>query len=128
MRRRQQRWSLCKAHGVGRTIGAATGCDVATAARRRDDNSHPVAADAPLVVEVADTTLEYDIEVKRPLYARAGVAEPWIVDINRGELWHRAPANRERDASIHCVLTASVNAAVSLPRRRWIPVVSALVP
>jgi Uma2 family endonuclease len=49
-------------------------------------NSHPVAADALLVVEVADTTLEYDLEIKRPLYARAGVTELWIVDISRREL------------------------------------------
>jgi Uma2 family endonuclease len=49
-------------------------------------DSHPTAADALLVVEVADTTLMYDLEVKRPLYARAGVAELWVVDINRREL------------------------------------------
>src|SRR5215510_759028 len=49
-------------------------------------NSLPVAADALLVVEVADTTLAYDLEVKRPLYARAGVAEIWIVDVNRREV------------------------------------------
>src|SRR5687768_13922913 len=36
-------------------------------------NSHPVEADALLVVEVADTTFAYDLAVKRPLYARAGV-------------------------------------------------------
>ena len=49
-------------------------------------SSHPTPADALLVVEVADTTLRYDLEVKRPLYARAGVAELWIVDIDRREL------------------------------------------
>jgi Uma2 family endonuclease len=74
-------------------------------------NSHPVAADALLVVEVADTTLDYDLEVKRPLYARAGVAELWIVDICRRELHvFREP---ELDYSIHRVLKASDNAAVA---------------
>lgn len=74
-------------------------------------NSHPVAAEALLVVEVADTTLEYDLEVKRPLYARAGVAELWIVDINRRELHvFREP---EPDYSIHRVLTTSDKAAVA---------------
>jgi Uma2 family endonuclease len=73
--------------------------------------SHPVAADALLVVEVADTTLQYDLEVKRPLYARAGVAELWIVAIDRRELHvFREP---ELDYSIRRILTASDNAAVA---------------
>jgi Uma2 family endonuclease len=64
-------------------------------------NTHPVAADALLVVEVADTTLEYDFEIKRPHYARAGVVELWIVDIDRRELhMFQKP---EVDYSIHRV-------------------------
>ncbi len=34
-----------------------------------------------LVVEVSDTTLSYDINVKLPLYAQSGVPEAWIVDL-----------------------------------------------
>ena len=33
-----------------------------------------------LIVEVADTTLRYDREIKLPLYARHGIPEVWIVD------------------------------------------------
>jgi len=74
-------------------------------------NSHPVAADALLVIEVSDTTLEYDLEVKRPLYAQAGVAEFWVVDIGRRELHvFREP---RLDYSIHRVLTAIDNVAVA---------------
>ena len=74
-------------------------------------NSHPVAADALLVVEVADTTLAYDLEVKRPLYARAGIAELWVIDIGRRELHvFREP---EWDYSIHHVLTANDNVVVA---------------
>jgi len=74
-------------------------------------NSLPVASDALLVVEVADTTLEYDLEVKRPLYARAGVVELWVVDINRRELHvFREP---EPEYSIHRVLTGSDKATVA---------------
>lgn len=43
--------------------------------------SHPVATDVLLVVEVADTTLAFDAGTKVPLYARAGIAEAWIVDL-----------------------------------------------
>jgi len=43
--------------------------------------SHPAAADVLLVVEVADTTLAFDLGTKMPLYARAGIAEAWAVDL-----------------------------------------------
>jgi len=41
------------------------------------------ASDVVLVVEVADTTLTYDREVKVPLYARHDVPEVWIVDLEK---------------------------------------------
>jgi Uma2 family endonuclease len=44
---------------------------------------HPEAADAILVVEVSDSTLSSDIDVKVPLYANASVRELWIVDIEQ---------------------------------------------
>lgn len=34
-----------------------------------------------LIIEVADTTLEYDRETKLPRYARAGIPEAWLVDL-----------------------------------------------
>lgn len=37
--------------------------------------------DVLLLVEIADTSYRYDRRVKLPLYARAGVAEMWIVDL-----------------------------------------------
>ena len=44
-------------------------------------SGHPTPADILLLVEVADTSLEYDRGVKVPLYARAGVSEVWLVDL-----------------------------------------------
>lgn len=44
-------------------------------------DAHPHADDVLLIVEVADTTLRYDLEIKVPLYARCGIPEVWIVDI-----------------------------------------------
>ena len=41
---------------------------------------HP--EDVLLIVEVADTTLAYDRRTKLPLYARSGIVEVWIVDVN----------------------------------------------
>ena len=42
---------------------------------------HPRPDDVLLVIEVADTTGRWDWTVKRPLYAAAGVAEVWILDV-----------------------------------------------
>lgn len=41
----------------------------------------PSPADTSLVIEVSDTTLEYDRNVKLPLYAGAGIGEVWILDL-----------------------------------------------
>lgn len=41
----------------------------------------PTADDVLLVIEVADTTLDYDRTAKVPLYARSGVAEVWLVNL-----------------------------------------------
>ena len=46
--------------------------------------AHPTPSDIFLVVEVADTTLSFDVGVKVPLFARCGIAEVWIVDVNAG--------------------------------------------
>ena len=55
--------------------------DVAVVAGTPRDyrNAHPTTA--LLVVEVADTTLAFDRERKGSLYARAGIAEYWIVNL-----------------------------------------------
>jgi Uma2 family endonuclease len=42
---------------------------------------HPKAADIFLLIEVSDSTLKYDREVKTPLYAKSGIPEVWIVNI-----------------------------------------------
>src|SRR2546421_10943186 len=43
----------------------------------------PTAADCLLVIEVADTSAEFDRQIKMPRYARAGVAELWLIDLER---------------------------------------------
>jgi Uma2 family endonuclease len=45
------------------------------------EGSLPGPGDILLVVEVSDTTLAYDRDVKLPRYGRAGVPETWIVDL-----------------------------------------------
>src|ERR1043165_4040767 len=52
--------------------------------RLRDDfyrHAHPKLVDVLLVIEVADTTVDYDRLVKVPLYAKAGIREVWLVNL-----------------------------------------------
>jgi Uma2 family endonuclease len=50
------------------------------------DKGLPAAADVLLLVEIADTSLRYDREVKIPLYARHGIPEYWIVNIAKQQV------------------------------------------
>ena len=43
----------------------------------------PKVNDAILIIEVSDTTLEYDKNVKLPIYAKNKAKEVWIVDLNK---------------------------------------------
>jgi Uma2 family endonuclease len=47
----------------------------------RPDGRLPGSADVLLLIEVADTTVSYDRGTKLPLYARAGIVECWIVNL-----------------------------------------------
>jgi Uma2 family endonuclease len=42
--------------------------------------AHPGPADTLLVIEVAESSLAYDLGVKVPLYARHGIPEVWVID------------------------------------------------
>ncbi len=44
-------------------------------------DAHPRACDLLLLIEVAETSLSYDLDVKVPLYASHQVPEVWVVDI-----------------------------------------------
>ena len=55
-----------------------------TLLRLREDfyaGALPRPADVLLVIEVADTTVEYDRIVKLPAYARSGIPETWLANL-----------------------------------------------
>jgi Uma2 family endonuclease len=56
--------------------------DIAILRPRADlyTTAHPGPTDVLLVIEVADTSLAYDLGTKVPLYARHGVPEVWVID------------------------------------------------
>ncbi|MCZ2343545.1 MAG: Uma2 family endonuclease [Bacteroidales bacterium] len=65
--------------------------DIAVVVGRPGDYiTHPTTA--ALIVEVSDTSLRYDTSEKMSLYAAAGIADYWVVDVvGRRLLVHREP-------------------------------------
>lgn len=72
--------------------------DIAIVQRRVDDyqREHPTPGDTALIVEVAQSSLNFDLGVKLRLYASSGIPEYWVVDVSRKVvLVHRDPAGAE---------------------------------
>jgi Uma2 family endonuclease len=65
-----------------------------TVIRPRDyAESLPFPEDVLLLIEVSDTTLAYDRNVKLPLYSRAGIGEVWIANLPAETIeQHTAPS------------------------------------
>ncbi len=59
--------------------------DRAIVQNRPDDylSSHPSPADILLLIEIADSSLSYDKQVKLPLYAEAGISDYWIFNLSQ---------------------------------------------
>ncbi len=56
--------------------------------------AHPHAEDVLLIIEISDSTLRYDHDVKIPLYAKNGIPEVWLLDIQNRQLEiQREPIN-----------------------------------
>jgi Uma2 family endonuclease len=72
--------------------------------------------DVLLVIEVSDSSLSYDREIKRLLYARYGIVEYWIIDV-QDQCVHvyRQPRNGDY-AEVECLRAGDVLRAKSLPR------------
>lgn len=84
---------------------------------RADDysRSHPGAADVLLLIEVSDSSSRYDREIKLPMYARHGVVEVWIVDLDNGLLsLFRQPAG-DGYADIVATEAPAATAITALP-------------
>ncbi|MBW4699171.1 MAG: Uma2 family endonuclease [Aphanocapsa lilacina HA4352-LM1] len=71
---------------------------------------HPGPEDILLVVEVADSSLDKDLGTKKTMYARAGIREYWVVDLNSRRL-HRF--GEPRDGNFQNVEVLDENSRVS---------------
>jgi len=56
--------------------------DIALVRRQTFARTIPTASEALLVIEVADSSREYDRKTKLPRYATAGILEAWLVDLD----------------------------------------------
>ena len=92
----------------------------------RYSTGHPRPEDIILIIEVSDTSLHYDRNVKLPLYARFGIPETWIANIQARhvEVYDR-PANgeyrRPRVVGLDETLALPSFADISLPVSRIFP-------
>lgn len=62
--------------------------DIALLKPREDfyAESHPAPQDVLLLVEVSDSTVEYDREIKKSIYAKAEIAEFWLVNLKESTI------------------------------------------
>ena len=74
--------------------------------RWRDDyykNANPTAGDVLLIIEVADSSADYDRSVKIPLYARHGIPEVWLIDLQKRRIEiYRNPSEGEYGSITFC--------------------------
>ncbi len=72
--------------------------DIAVVKYREDyyANEHPRPKDVWLIIEVSETSLEYDEEIKLPLYAEAGISNYWIVNLKSRKIKaYRDPSGKD---------------------------------
>jgi len=76
---------------------------------------HPYPPDVFLVVEIADSSLEYDRRVKAPLYAAAEIAEYWLANLreDRVEVYREPISPAERAPFYRRRLTFSAQDSIS---------------
>jgi len=51
------------------------------------EDHHPTPQEVYLLIEVADSTLRRDRELKAPAYAQSGIQDYWILDVNQRQLY-----------------------------------------
>ncbi|MEG3898046.1 MULTISPECIES: Uma2 family endonuclease [unclassified Microcoleus] len=59
------------------------------------DTAHPMPSQVLLLIEVSDSTVDYDRHIKVPIYARSLIQEVWLVDLveNCLEVYRQPGAN-----------------------------------
>ena len=74
---------------------------------RRYGRTRPTAADVMLLVEVSDSSLATDLQEKADLYAEAGVAEYWVVDVPASRIHVMTESNGKHYRKIQVIVPPS---------------------
>src|SRR5215813_10124210 len=89
-----------------------------TLARPRADfykKKHPGPADTLLIIDVSQSSLRYDVEIKAPFYARHGIPEYWIVDLPKRQVRFFRSANLGKYVDVSATDTPGTVSPVQLP-------------
>lgn len=91
--------------------------DIAVVRGRAVDyrEQHPGPEDCAAILEIADSSLEYDRAVKAPLYAAAGIPAYWIVNLRDHAIEsHADPIPEERRFANRSIFAAGATATLTL--------------
>lgn len=93
--------------------------DIAILHNRDDDylSAHPTPSDILLLIEIADSSLKYDQEVKLVVYAEAGISDYWIFNLvdNCLECYSEPYQDLQGKFGYRKTLIFLTNESVSLP-------------
>jgi len=73
------------------------------------------AADALLVIEVADSSKRFDLNVKFPLYAAAGIPEAWLFDLHADRIQRHTDSGPDGYRQVASAGRGESLASLSLP-------------
>mgnify|MGYP001803523011 CR=1 FL=1 len=70
--------------------------DFVIAKKKKGKQNHPTPKEIYLIIEVANSTLQYDRKVKGPIYAGAGIPEYWIINLKARKIEvHLSPVRED---------------------------------
>ena len=80
--------------------------------------SHPRAEDAVLLIEIADSSLEYDTSYKSLLYARNAIPEYWVIELAHKQIsvYRRASLQGYQSKEVY------TQGSISLPNQRQLSI------
>ncbi|MEM9777961.1 MAG: Uma2 family endonuclease [Chloroflexota bacterium] len=90
-----------------------------------DYSNHPQAADIGIVIEISDSSLEYDRGLKKQMYAINRVAEYWIVNVDTEQIEvYTEPFSQENEAgySNKSIYLAADQLSVALDDQHFAPI------
>jgi Uma2 family endonuclease len=71
---------------------------------------HPTPSEVYLIIEVADSSLTFDREIKAKIYARSGIADYWVVNVGDRQLQvFREPSENGYQSEVILAETASIS-------------------